>query len=76
MATASPECVAAEISQRHHGWYVWRSKPVATRFVVKRRVPAEHDEIYALTVIGDTWKDLDLQLAEQDANDARYTVPA
>jgi hypothetical protein len=55
---------------------VWKGKPVATRFVTRQRIPAEHDQIYALTVIGDSWRDLDEQLIEQDANDARYTMAA
>jgi hypothetical protein len=76
MEGTMPDCVATQISQRHHGWYVWKGKPVATRFVTRQRIPAEHDQIYALTVIGDSWRDLDEQLIEQDANDARYTMAA
>lgn len=76
------ECVAgvvAQIGKKHLGWYVWKDKPVATRKVHSEAIkPAPDDEVFALTVIGDTWRDLDAQLAQQDENDAlRYaTAPA
>lgn len=74
MAESVAVDAAAQISKRHHGWYVWREKPIATRKVhplAEAIKPTADDNIFALTVIGDTWRDLDAQLVEQDKNDAQ-----
>ena len=62
---------AAEVAGRFHGWRVWVSNsgsPVATR-TGSQHAPAD-DDVWARTVIGDNWPDLENQLAEQAARDA------
>jgi hypothetical protein len=70
------ECTADQISQRHHGWLIWKHKPIAVRSEVLRRRPAPADGVYAVTVIADDWDQLEAALTAQDANDAQWMVPA
>lgn len=59
---------ASDIAQRHPGWLVWTSRPIATRAATGR--PPLDDGVWAATVIADDWAELEAKLAEQDANDA------
>lgn len=63
---------ATAIAERHPGWTVRASRPMATRAAGNHRRADPQDGTYAETVITDTWRQLDDELAEQDQNDERW----
>jgi 3'-phosphoadenosine 5'-phosphosulfate sulfotransferase len=67
---------AAEITERFPGWHVFSSrggdKRLATR-TGNQHPPDGDDAVWAATLIGDSWRDLELQLAEQAQHDAELT---
>lgn len=58
-----------ELAHAHTGWIIWETRPIATRSPKIHRRPSRLDGIYAETVVGADWADLDDKLTEQDAND-------
>jgi hypothetical protein len=67
-ATTEQHLKASEIAQRHPNWVVWTSRPTATR--AGNQTAPRGDGLFAVTVVADTWDDLDAKLTEQDENDA------
>jgi hypothetical protein len=63
---------ALAVAERHPGWLVRANRPMATRSAGHHHKPDASDAVYAETVIADSWRELDDELAEQDANDERY----
>ena len=72
---------AAEMAQRFTGWKVFSSRDgnhrIATR-TGNQAPPDGDDDVWAATLIADSWTDLEQQLAEQAQHDAErsYEVPA
>jgi hypothetical protein len=67
---------AAEVAERFPGWKVFSSRDGRTRVATRtgdQRPPDGDDNVWAATVIADTWTDLELQLAEQAQHDAERT---
>jgi hypothetical protein len=67
---------AAEVAERFPGWKVFSSRDGRTRVATRtgdQRPPDGDDNIWAATVIADSWTDLELQLAEQAQADALRT---
>lgn len=66
--------LAERITQKWPRWHVWvtreRRSIVATRIGYQPQ-PQPNDGVWARTVIADDWTELEQQLAEQAANDAR-----
>jgi hypothetical protein len=70
---------AAEVAERFPGWKVFSSRDGRTRVATRtgdQRPPDGDDDVWAATVIADTWTDLELQLAEQAQHDAERTYEA
>ena len=71
---------AAEIAQRFTGWKVFSSRDgnqqIATR--TGNQAPPDGDDVWAATLIADSWTDLELQLKVQAQRDAErsYEVQA
>jgi hypothetical protein len=73
MATAS------EVAQRFTGWKVFSSRDGMTRVATRtgNQVPPDDDDnVWAATLIADSWTDLEQQLAEQAQRDAERTYEA
>ncbi len=70
-ATLDQRKIAAAIAEKHTGWIVWTSKPIATRGagIHHHRNPPPG---YCQTIVADDWTQLDRELAAQDANDAAH----
>jgi hypothetical protein len=67
---------AAEVAQRFTGWAVWSSRDGMTRVATRTGDQKDPDDnVWAATVIADTWTDLELQLAVQAQRDAERTYP-
>ena len=64
---------AHEVAQRFCGWEVFSARHgtarIATR-IANQKPPPGDDDIWAATVIGDTWDELEEKLAEQVQHDA------
>lgn len=72
---------ARELEQRFTGWHVFSSRNNRTRIATRtgnQRPPAGDDDVWAATLLADSWTDLEQQLAEQAQADAIRTseVPA
>jgi hypothetical protein len=73
MATAS------EVAQRFTGWKVFSSRDGMTRVATRTGNPVppdDDDNVWAATLIADSWTDLEQQLAEQAQRDAERTYEA
>lgn len=65
---------AAEVAQRYTGWNVWSSRDGRTRVATRTGEQQDpDDDVWAATLIADTWTDLELQLAVQAQRDAERT---
>jgi hypothetical protein len=64
---------AAEVAGRFPGWKAFSSRDGRTRVATRtdgQQPPEGDDDVWAATLIGDTWQDLEQQLAEQAQHDA------
>jgi hypothetical protein len=72
---AADTAKAAEVAQRFRGWHVVSSRDGSTRIATRT---GDHenplDGVWAATLMGDDWADLELQLAEQAQHDAEQTA--
>jgi hypothetical protein len=67
---------AAELAQRFCGWQVFSSRNGGTRLATRtgnQQPPEGDDQIWAVTLIADSWTDLEQQLAGQAQHDAELT---
>jgi hypothetical protein len=70
-ARSADTAKAAEVAEQFHGWTVWSSRDGSTRVATRTGDQADPDDgIWAATLVADSWKDLEIQLAEQAAHDA------
>jgi hypothetical protein len=67
---------AAEVAERYPGWRVFSSRGGENRVATRtgdQQPPDGDDDIWASTLIADTWTDLELQLKVQAQHDAERT---
>lgn len=70
---------AAEIAQRFTGWKVFSSRDGNQRIATRtgnQAPPDGDDDVWAATLIADSWTDLDLQLKVQAQRDAERSYEA
>jgi hypothetical protein len=63
---------AHEVAERFTGWMCWASRDGKAKIATRtgdQRAPVG-DEVWAATLIADSWKGIEIQLAEQAAYDA------
>jgi hypothetical protein len=67
---------AAEVAQRFTGWQVFSSRDSVTRVATRtgnQAPPDGDDDVWAATLLADSWTDLEQQLAGQAQHDAERT---
>ena len=68
---------AAEVAQRFPGWQIFTTRDRRARVATRTgsQQPPANDTTWAATLMGDTWQDLEQQLAAQAEHDAEGTAP-
>jgi hypothetical protein len=67
---------AAEVAERFTGWQVFSSRDGSTRVATRtggQQPPDGDDDVWAATLLADSWTDLELQLKVQAQYDAERT---
>lgn len=65
---------ARELMQQFDGWHVFSSRNNKVRLATRRgKQTGPDDGTWAATLLGDSWTDLERQLAEQAQHDAELT---
>lgn len=67
---------AAEVAEKFAGWKVFSSRDGRNRVATRtgnQTPPAGDDDVWAASLIADSWMDLEQQLAEQAQADAERT---
>ena len=67
---------AHEIAERYPGWHVWTARKGDARIATRtgdQHQPDGNDDVWAQTVIGDDWSELEEQLKVQAQADALRT---
>jgi hypothetical protein len=72
-ARAEDAAKAAELAEQFTGWHVFSSRNGVTRVASRtgdQKPPSGDDDVWAQTLLADSWADLEQQLAEQAQHDA------